>query len=211
MFLSASHARYFSASECTALRHTKSKLEQRINESFENQLNASRFSRDQAVQQLTVDKQELQTSLDAMTDQLALAKQRAAKSDANANEKMEELSAIRTANAELDKQNVCRVCWMTSRIMANLAGNRSRACRRQSRTSTSASLTSRHNLTPIHLVSLSSAWSKRSESYKLVLSGRPRNEAKPSGCTELSIDHLASTKHSWMNSCRRERSSRRTR
>jgi hypothetical protein len=121
-------------SECTALRHTKAKLEQRINDSFENQLSASRFGRDQAVQQLTVDKQELQTSLVAMSDLLALAKQRAEKSDANANEKLKELAAIRMANSALDKQNVRRMFWTTSPRHADVPNCRSRVCKRRSRT-----------------------------------------------------------------------------
>ncbi len=95
-------------SERAALRHTKEKLEQRIADAFDNQINASRFTRDQALQQLTVDKQELKDQLDTLSDQLELAKQRSAKSDGYAAECLNELGKIRQANADLDKQNVRR-------------------------------------------------------------------------------------------------------
>ena len=73
---------------------------------FDKELKATRLDQNRAVQQLSLDKQEMQAALDNANDRINLVKQKQARSEAYAAECLQELSKVRKVNTDVDRRNV---------------------------------------------------------------------------------------------------------
>jgi myosin protein heavy chain len=91
------------------LRQAKEKLEERSNALFDKELKATRLDQNRAVQQLSLEKQELQASLDGANDKVNLVKQKQARSEAYAAECLQELNKVRKVNTDVDRRNVSTI------------------------------------------------------------------------------------------------------
>ena len=99
--------------ECSILRQAKQKLEERANALFDKELKSSRLDQNRAVQQLSLEKQEVQAALDSANDKINLVKQKQARSEAYAAECLQELGKVRKVNTDVDRRNVSPP-WLSS-------------------------------------------------------------------------------------------------
>ncbi|KAG8835466.1 hypothetical protein FRC17_003033 [Serendipita sp. 399] len=91
--------------ERVALRQARSQLETRLSEIAQDHLDATKMSSDRVVQELHLEKQDLQGRLEEQADRVALAHEKLRKAEAFASEYQIELSKVRHENSELERKN----------------------------------------------------------------------------------------------------------
>ena len=93
-------------SDRNALQQARRNLEHRLTDIARGHSDTEKLSSSQVVQALTLEKQDLRSSLDEQKDKTALAAERLQKAEAHAFDAQNQLDRVRDENAKLDRRNV---------------------------------------------------------------------------------------------------------